>query len=465
MVTKRKVIRTKIKLPEHAEAKSNLSGKGIPSKFVKPKIGGNQKVLPQVKPIKIISKKSKIKKVFVLDTNVLIDDPQAIHHFDDNYVVIPITVVRELDKNKTKLFMARLALKALHDSAVTNDFKKLVGGGEIKIEMVPENTLQLNDDVIISVAKDYQDKHKHLGEVVFVTNDRAAALKARALGLKTESYKTNEVDIDAFQKKIQGIKDFTFDKHIVFENSYVKPYIPEYWKNKGVKRNLAQEKAISDLFNPEITFVSLIGQAGTGKTMMAVLTGIKMVKDGLYKQVIITKPPVVADGNDIGFLPGTKDEKMKNWLGSFIDPVNTFFEHKSSEMTRNQKKTARKKERAETEEESEQTPFDKLLNDGVIKIETGAFIRGSNFENTLVIIDEAQNISASVGKTWMTRIGSGSKLVLTGDVTQIDTAYLSKNNNALANISVRTNGQPWASAVFLDLGVRSLMSDWAANNL
>ncbi len=455
-------IKTKI-VPAHPEAKSNLSGKGIPSKFVKPKIGGNQKVMPKGSLVKITPKKSKVKKVFVLDTNVLIDDPQAIHNFGDNYVVIPITVVRELDKNKTKLFMARLALKVLHDSDVTNDFKKLANGGEIKIEMLLENTTQLNDDVIISVAQNYKDKHKHSGEVIFVTNDRAAALKARALGIKTESYKTNEVDIDAFQKTMQGLSDFSFDRKTVYENGYVSPYIPAYWKAKGVKRNTAQEKAISDLFNPEITFVSLIGQAGTGKTMMAILTGICMVKAGLYKQIVITKPPVVADGNDIGFLPGTKDEKMKNWLESFIDPVNTFYKSRKQESDKDSKKVTRRK--TEIPENLEQTPFDKLLNDGVIKIETGAFIRGSNFSDTLVIIDESQNISSAVGKTWMTRIGSGSKLVLTGDVTQIDTPYLSKNNNALANITVKTHGQSWASTVFLNLGVRSLMSDWAANNL
>ncbi len=460
MATKRKVIRTKVKPLEHAEAKSNLSGKGLPAKWTKLNIGGNQK-----KKIKLI----KVKKVFVLDTNVLIDDPQAIHNFDDNYVVIPITVVDELDNNKKRLggvgVSVRKALKILEESDAGHEFKKLPNDGQIKIEMYTENKTPFNDNdgLIISVAEKYLKEHKHLGAVVFVTNDRGAALKARALGINTESYKTNEVNLLEFEKIVKAMPLGHVDTKLVYDNGYVSPYVPEYWKNRSVKKNFAQEKAISNLFNPEKFFVSLIGQAGTGKTMMAILTGIKMQKEGIYKQIIITKPPVVADGNDIGFLPGTKDEKMKNWLGSFIDPINAFYEKTLSSGAKTHKRV--EKSRTAIPESIEQTSFDKLLNDGVIKIETGAFIRGSNFENTLVIIDEAQNLSSSVGKTWMTRIGSGSKLVLTGDVTQIDTPYLSSNNNALAYMSVKTHGQTWASTTFLDLGVRSIMSDWAANNL
>jgi PhoH-like ATPase len=109
--------------------------------------------------------------------------------------------------------------------------------------------------------------------------------------------------------------------------------------------------------------------------------------------------------------------------------------------------------------------FDKLVAAGIIEIEAEAFIRGRSFENVIVVIDEAQNFSAAAAKTWMTRMGDGSKLIMTGDVTQIDTPYLSKNNNALSHSAVKTDDQVWSSTIFLDLGVRSIMSDWAANNL
>jgi PhoH-like ATPase len=427
------------------------------NRFTKHPRGGHQKI----KPTKKVSKKKVSKpKVMVLDTNVLIDDPEAINQFGNNFVVIPITVVRELDRNKGKLFSARHALKALDASEANDDFKPLKNGGKIKIEMVPERPDQLNDDVIISIALSY--KTKGFGAVVFVTNDRAAAIKAKSLGIVTENYKTNEVDLDLLRdkKRAQGFSEI--EKGIVYENNVVKPYVPEYWKKKGVKNNLAQEKAIQDLFDTSKTFVVLEGQAGTGKTMLAILAALGVVKKGFYKKIIITKPVIAVGGNDIGFLPGTKEAKMDPWIAPIRDHINNHFTNKSESSLVPAKK--RVKPSLDSEEKN-QTPFDRLLSSGVIEIEAETFIRGRSFEGVIVIIDEAQNLAVSGAKTWMTRMGDGSKLVMTGDVTQIDTPYLSKNNNALAHSAVKTDGQIWASTVFLDLGVRSVMSDWAANNL
>lgn len=437
--------------------------------------GGHPKTKPGIKKKNKREKASK-PKVMVLDTNVLIDDPRSIFEFGDNFVVIPITVVRELDRNKGKLFSARHALKELEISGANNDFKVLENGGQIKIEMIIERPDQLNDDVIIDVALSYQKKG--FGEVVFVTNDRAAAIKARALGIVTESYRTNEVDIDKFRKEKaeQGFDEI--DKKIVYENDYVKPYVPAYWKAKGVTENLAQEKAIQDLFDKKKTFVALEGQAGTGKTMLAILSALSMVTSGNYEyqKVIVTKPVVAVGGNDIGFLPGTKEDKMGPWVAPIRDHVDKFLKvqaekEKSSHGHKAKMiKGATQKERAQESstripEDRSKMTFDSLVASGIIEIEAEAFIRGRSFENVIVVIDEGQNFSASAAKTWMTRMGDGSKLIMTGDVTQIDTPYLSKSNNALAHSMVKTNGQVWASTIFLDLGVRSIMSDWAANNL
>lgn len=436
--------------------------------------GGHLKRKPEIKKKLKLEKASK-PKVMVLDTNVLIDDPRSILEFGNNFVVIPITVVRELDRNKGKLFSARHALKELEISGANNNFKALESGGKIKIELVAENPNQLNDDTIIDVASSYQKKG--FGDVVFVTNDRAAAIKARALGIVTESYRTNEVDIDNFQeeKAKQGFGEI--DKKTVYENGYVKPYVPAYWKTKGATENIAQEKAIQDLFDEKKTFVALLGQAGTGKTMLAILSALSMVTNGQYgyEKVIVTKPVVAVGGNDIGFLPGTKEDKMGPWVAPIRDHVDKFLrvQYEKEKLhvikTKIQKALTQKQKKVAAEtripEEKSLMTFDGLVESGIIEIEAEAFIRGRSFENVIVVIDEGQNFSASAAKTWMTRMGDGSKLIMTGDVTQIDTPYLSKSNNALSHSAVKTDGQPWASTIFLDLGVRSIMSDWAANNL
>jgi PhoH-like ATPase len=466
MATRRKTIRNVKDNPEHAVAKSNLQGKGIPSKFVKPTIGGNPKAVTKVTPIKIIPEKSKLKKVFVLDTNVLIDDPQALLNFEKNYVVIPITVIRELDRNKGKLSMARVALRLIDELGINHKFINLPNGGQIKTELVTEDPNKLNDDIIIDVARDYQGKH--LGEVTFVTNDRGASIKARALGINTESYKTNQVDILQFEKDTKKLKPVTIDAKLVYENGYVKPYIPEYWKIRNVRVNVAQEISIQHLFDPKITFLNLLGIAGTGKTIMAILAGLKMLDDGLYEKIIVTKPVVAVGGNDIGFLPGTKEEKMGHWIKPISDQVDNFLRCKGKKTggTSDIKtKTKGSKRSTEIPETIAHNTFNFMVASGQIEVEAEAFIRGRSFEKTLVIIDEGQNFSAASMKVWMTRMGSGSKLVVTGDVSQIDVPYLSINNNALSCGAVSTHGQPWARTVFLDLGVRSVMSDWAANNL
>ncbi len=457
-------------------AKNATALRVVPSnRFTQTPTGGHTRTKPEVKK-KNKTKEASKPKVYVLDTNVLIDDPDAINQFGNNFVVIPITVVRELEKKKGELFSARHAIKALYESNAGDEFIPLKNGGKIKIEIVTETLNGTNDDIIMSVALSY--KSKNYGDVVFVTNDLSAGIIARRLGITTETYRTNEVDIDKFQieKAEQGFGEI--DKKIVYENGYIKPYVPAYWKAKGVTENLAQEKAIQDLFDEKKTFVALLGQAGTGKTMIAILSGLSMVTSGEYgyEKVIVTKPVVAVGGNDIGFLPGTKEDKMGPWVAPIRDHVDKFLREQYEKerlnvskpkipkaLTQKQKKTTANETIAHKEKPL--MTFDSLVGSGIIEIEAEAFIRGRSFENVIVVIDEGQNFSASAAKTWMTRMGDGSKLIMTGDVTQIDTPYLSKSNNALSHSAVKTDGQIWASTIFLDLGVRSIMSDWAANNL
>lgn len=421
--------------------------------------------IPQQKPfIPIRSSLTKRKplretKLFVLDTNVLIDDPQSPFSFARHDVIIPITVVRELDKNKGKIYQARHALKALEEACVSDKFVTLSTKGRIKIDLVEEKSHALADDTIISVAEKYHKENVYMC-VIFVTNDRAAAIKARALGMVVENYKTNEISLEEFKRDVEKDPEVKISKQIVYGNNYVTPYVPEYWVKKGVKENREQEVAIQHLFDPKVTFLALIGQAGTGKTLLAVLAALKMVEDGTYDKIIVTKPVVAVGGVDIGYLPGTKEQKMATWVAPIAEKVNAFLKSKRPAKPAEEKRGSRR-----TEPPKEEKTFESLVASGMIEVEAETFIRGRSFEKTIVIIDEGQNFTVVGARVWMTRMRDGSKLVMTGDPSQIDVQYLSPNNNALTYTAAKTHKQTWSKTVFLELGVRSPMSEWASKHM
>jgi PhoH-like ATPase len=194
------------------------------------------------------------------------------------------------------------------------------------------------------------------------------------------------------------------------------------------------------------------------------------VKSGVYDRVVITRAPVPA-GEDIGFLPGTSDEKMEPWIAPIKEHIDYMLRHGNQPQddagAAGDTGAKKKKPQRPASDGSgkKMSPFDKLVDEGIIEIIPGAFVRGRSFERTLVIIDEAQNLKTEEGKTWITRIGNGSKIVLLGDVEQVDRHYLRSGNNALAVASFKSLGQPFAATVHLLLGVRSELADWAANNL
>lgn len=466
--------------------------------------GGDKPVKVTPSPASLKRNKSKQgkqqkPKLFVLDTNVLIDDPNCIFNFGENDVILPITTIDELDNLKGKLFEAREALRNIDGSGAGKDWKTLPSGGRIKVE-ISEEKYDTNDKTIVGVAYSHYKKSvtktglpradAEYSQVILVTNDRGPAIRARALGLKTEKYKTNQVNIDEFlsnlPKSYIALEKGSEEYRAIYNNGFVKPYVPTYWKERGVKVNKAQELSIHYLFDTNTTLLSLLGEAGTGKTMTAVLAALKQVLDGKYEKLIITKPVVAVGGNDIGYLPGSKNRKMESWIKPFEDHINSYFK-KEQEKLVNQKsfKPNSKKARkvgdgkvdvSQLRDKFDKTPrtdlndapkwnFNTLVSSGIIEVEAEAFIRGRSFENCIVIIDETQNVSPTSIRTWITRMGDNSKLVLIGDVSQIDEKYLSRNNNGLAYTAVKTADQPWAKAVHLTLGVRSVMSEWASKNM
>lgn len=510
---------------------------------------------------------------YVLDTNVIVDDPRAFLAFAEHDVVIPLVVCEELDNLKTRIPEVREANRLLYALRLSEKWTKLASGGRIKIDSglnlkgLPVASLEhKNDNLIISTAFDIDraqgpkcDDPKYRA-VVLVTNDLAVGIKSWALGLESEVYKTKEVsnliggEDDVLPKLVVTNKDLEVmgayrgnhavlsvsaglrkkidkmgipqnsgvlvclegedgpciqfaavyrDKSLVrvdavnsrvWNNGVIKPYVPAYWKGI-IEGNHEQEVYLNALYDHETTLVCGYGRAGTGKTLMAVAAGLQMVLNGDYDKILITKPQV-ASGQDIGFLPGKKEDKMASWIAPMRDHIlsvlkklkkrNRGGDENSQEGTaekpnpwegkqQSQRKTVKRgtaKPDAPTQAKggtprpvSDKEIFDELIASGILEVEATAFVRGRSLERTFVVIDEGQNLSVEQMKTWVTRIGEGSKLVVTGDIEQIDSPYLRKNYNGLAVLAERSKGEPWAFSVHLVYGVRSVMSDWAANNL
>lgn len=461
------------------------------------------------------------KKILVLDTNILIEDPECIFKFENNDIIIPISVIEELDGLKSKLFTARKASNVLDKLEVGSSPKKLLNGGKIwidtesgKKEVLDFNSTK-NDDRIIACAKylrDNRDERKY-SKVVLISNDKNVRVKARAFKISVERYLNERVSIghDTSLKKIilnqeqltnLGVYDnnkgdiqitkeissfikkndimpndgmifclekaknmqltvvYKYGKLVkvntlnkrVYENAYVSPYVPEYYKDE-ISFNPNMEVLIENLLDPNITLVSIYGQAGTGKTRAAVGAALDLVynKKTKYEKIIITKA-IVPIGDDLGYLPGDKNDKMKEWILPIRTQVNDILGGTGHIQN-------------SPSEYQENNPYQILLETDIIEVEPTTYIRGASFKNCIVIVDEPQNISQQNGKTWFTRMGENTKLILAGDIDQIDAKYLDRDNNALSVIMEKTRGQIWAAKVPMEYGVRSAMSDWAASNL
>lgn len=490
----------------------------------------------------------------IVDTNVLINDTYALFAFEDNDVILPFTVIRELDELKRRpetRAQAQAVSRLIYGYRIGNKPVQLKSGGTIRVEMTrkivqSEETedldLSIPDDRILMTAYWHHveniktKKYKH---VAVVSDDINVLLKAWALGMyESDFYRTNVAhieDADHLKKMVlstdliqtlgghsfknmelldhKKIQQFVSQNKIVenegvlvcmddpdqtpmfacvwkngrmkkvgksnkrvYENGSVKPYIPTYYKDTYTF-NPEQEIFIENLFDQNVTAIFCYGQAGTGKTLIAVKAALQMVlKDKMYNQIIITRPIISSASNDLGFMPGTKEEKMAPWIKPIRKVIDSWFEQeKRSPEGRVQKLTQqfpdkKKKRGGEDDSVSQDTnkppmSFEDLLSNGTLEIEADQHVRGNTYSNTIVIIDEAQNMSGPVGKTWLTRMGEDSKFIMIGDVEQVDSTYLRSDTNALAIIGEAIQGQDWASTVHLKIAARSKESAWAAKNL
>lgn len=428
-------------------------------------------------------------KTFVIDTNVLLYDPEAIGKFARNHVVIPVPVLEELDKMKrmpNELGKNSRAVIRFLDSLKKigkgnlHTGVKLENGATVRIQLEtkPDQkyqfALSINDNRILLAAYSLQEQ----GEtVVFVSKDFAARVKAEAIGLEAEDYENLKVsyekiypglskidlpkiDIDTFYKdgaiSIPNIapkpNEYFLMTSPAEHSSAVGKY--DYHQNQiqpllknvniwGIKpRNVEQRCAIDLLLRDDIKLVTLVGPAGTGKTLLALACGLRKVFDeGVYSRILISRP-IVPLGRDIGYLPGTKEEKLFHWMQPIYDNLEFLC---SSSGGNEPNETLRW-----------------VMESKKIEMEAVTYIRGRSLPKMFFIIDEAQNLTPHEIKTIISRAGEGTKVILAGDPTQIDNPYLDKDSNGLTFTVGKFSDQKLFGHIFLDKTERSELAALAA---
>jgi len=461
----------------------------------------------------------RVTKLFVLDTNVLMHDPTCLYRFEEHDVYLPIGTLEELDNHKKGLSdVARNARQAsrfldeIVSATVTDigaglpirtaDGKPTGGRLFLQTEMIDGGlpaTLAAGktDNQILSVVRHLQ-KREPQRSVILVSKDINMRIKARALGLAAEDYFNDKVleDTDLLYTGVRKLPADFWDTHgrdmeswkkeghtyyrvrgplvanlqlneFVYDESGERPLyalvkekagraavletLRDYTHAKNAvwgitARNREQNFALNLLMNPAIDFVSLLGQAGTGKTLLALAAGLtQALDDKRYTEIIMTRVTVPL-GEDIGFLPGTEEEKMQPWMGALEDNLDVLnaAEEPGGEWGR-----------AATRD----------LVRSRIKVKSLNFMRGRTFIKKWLIIDEAQNLTPKQMKTLVTRAGPGTKVVLLGNIAQIDTPYLTEGSSGLTYVVDRMKGWAHAGHVTLARGERSRLADYAAEVL
>ncbi|MCK4654074.1 MAG: PhoH family protein [Candidatus Cloacimonetes bacterium] len=447
------------------------------------------------------------KKIFVLDTNVLIHNPQAMFSFENNRVVIPITVIEEVDNFKKGLDeKGRNArqigryLDELREKGSLKDGVPIEKGGTIQVVLsrkVSDTASEIlitdtNDNLIIGTAL-YIKKKKPGIPVILVSKDANVRIKADAVGLKAENYETDKINFQElysgylkiliddetlreYQEKEFIVNDFgeiypnqfvMFCKNEDDEEGVIARYSHEnntiyplkYYQGQeifGIKaRNKEQIMSFDLLMDPEVKLVSMLGKAGTGKTLIALAAGLEqVVEKNNYSRLVVSRP-VFPLGKDIGFLPGTKAEKFNPWMQPIYDNMEILLSSKNEQGDNDNGKIFGKK----------QPSVKDYLDFGFIELEPLTYIRGRSLPDQYIIIDEAQNLTPHEMKTIITRAGEGTKVVLTGDPYQIDIPYLDSESNGLSIAVEKFKQEQICGHITLEKGERSALANLAAKFL
>lgn len=441
-----------------------------------------------------------MKKRFILDTSVLLHDPDAIFNFSDNEVILPIIVLEEIDQFKKDVSekgqSARHVIRYLDDlrsHGTLSKGVKLANGGTFMIDLSIQEMRELPvevswgrkaQNIILAVALRHRRESKSR-PVILVTKDSNLRVKGDALGLTVEDYKFEKFNVDdlfggtrevsatvqqmetLFEKRslqIKGVefypnefmvlKDSGNPSHsaLVRYNGQTESLVPLQGIKDGIwgilPRNVEQSFAMDLLLNDSIKLVSLVGKAGTGKTLLALACGLaKTVDQGLYKRLLVSRP-IFPMGKDIGYLPGDVEQKLNPWMQPIFDNLEFLLGGSRTDKAR-----------------FVHRGYQELVNRGMLNIEPLTYIRGRSIPHQYLIVDEAQNLTPHEIKTIITRAGEQTKVVLTGDIYQIDNPYIDMSTNGLTYVIARFRSQNIAGHVSLIKGERSDLADVATKIL
>lgn len=440
-------------------------------------------------------------KIFVLDTNVLLHDAQSLFKFEDNFIVIPLVVIEEVDHFKKgegeTSRNSRQVSRYLDELRVQGDISKgiqLERGGYLKVDVSNHSSHGIDtlkdpipDNKILGVA--YKTKLDNPDrKIVLVSKDTNLRIKANVLGIEAEDYENDKVvDLDSLYTgvivhHVEGeiINELYSRREVsvgmipdlpkMYPNQYIvlkniassqrgiarldkkkNKLVPLLDISKGVwgikPKNLEQTIALDMLLNDDIKLITLVGKAGTGKTLLAVAAGLqKSLDDQNYKKLIVSRP-IVPMGKDLGYLPGDINEKMGPWMKPIFDNIDFLI---NGYNTTNKGITVSGKD---------------LMEQNMLEVEPLTYIRGRSIPYQYMIVDEAQNLSSHELKTIITRAGEGTKIVLTGDCEQIDSPYLDSLSNGLTYTVERFKDQAIAAHITLIKGERSELAEIASNVL
>ena len=431
-------------------------------------------------------------KIYVLDTNVLLHDPGALFSFKEHEVVIPLAVIEEIDDQKKRQDEigknARLIshmLDGLREKGKLAKGVALQNGGRLRIEVnhqeafdfPPALSSHKYDNRILAIAHNLT---REAGSLVrLVTKDLNLRIKADVIGIAAEDYCNDKIDfLDLYKgfREIyvspQDLESFYRDngldwdkeplpsphEFLVLKNTEnpsqsalcryfrkrIRSVVHGESTNWGIKsRNKEQSFAFELLLDDAVQVVTLIGKAGTGKTLLALAAGLeKVVEKRDYRRLLIMRP-VIPMGDDLGYLPGTKEEKLRPWMQPIYDSLE-FLLRDGSDPAR---------------------LLDDLVAKGMIEMGAMTYIRGRSIPNQFIICDEAQNLSPNMVKTLITRVGQGSKIILTGDPEQIDHPYLDSSSNGLTYLVEKFRNEEIAGHITLTRGERSVVAELGAKLL
>lgn len=433
------------------------------------------------------------KKVFVLDTSVLLYDKNCLFNLKDNDIVIPLIVLEELDKFKTRegilgensRFFNRF-LDDIRTKGSLHEGIEIQNNSTIRVETnsswkgIESLDRNCNDNIIISTVNFIKEQSDSEKEIILITKDINLRVKCDAACIKANDYYAdyefikekelfkgqavidcdknliNDVYANGFVsiEKITSKKEIVENECVVLKNSDTKASAlvlrkhsdlvliknnNEIYKKTGIEpKNKEQSFAMNLLLDEKISLVTLTGIPGSGKTYLTLMSALKEIEKEKKKRIIFTRP-IQTVGKDIGFLPGTVNEKMAPWLSPIVDNFRNQF--------------------------GDLTYFDLMCDKGVIDVAPLSHIRGRSFNDAIIIVDEAQNATVHELKTVITRTGKNSKIILLGDIEQVDLPYIDKYSNGLTIIIEKLKGESITGHVNFEKGYRSELANIASRIL